>query len=151
MSRIPPVGSGNNSPSTSGAQDLRNVDVDQFLQLLVTELQNQDPLDPMDNSQLLQQISLIREISATDQLSQTLGSMHRGQNLATASSLIGKQVTALTDAAKNVTGVVDRVSVEVGEGQSSERILRVHIGAESVALENIREIVTPTKTDSKKT
>lgn len=129
------------APSTGAARDLRNVDVDKFLELLIAEMQNQDPLNPMDNAQMLQQIGQIREISATNQLSDTLSAVLLGQNLSTASSLIGKHVTALTDDARNVEGTVDRVSMEKDEADESQRIIRVHIGDERIDIANIREIV----------
>ena len=144
MSRIPaatPIQQ--TTPNTnSSTNDLRDVDVDQFLQLMIAELQNQDPLNPLDNSELVQQISQIREISATNQLSETLASVMLGQNMATASSLIGKRISALTDAAENVEGVVDRVSVTTDENDEATRTLRVHIGDRDIKLDNIREIIT---------
>ena len=141
MSRIPAVGAAAGSGSVGNAGDLREVDLNQFLQLLVTELQNQDPLDPMDNSEILAQISQIREISATDQLSDTLGSVLLGQNMATASGLIGKRINALTEGAENIDGVVDRVTVVVDQNDDANRSLRVHVGEHDIRLENIREIV----------
>ena len=144
MSAIPPLGSiQQTTPSTAGsANDLREVDMDQFLQLLIAELQNQDPMDPMENSEILEQISQIREISATNQLSDTLGAVLTGQNMATASSLIGKRISALSDSAKPVEGVVDRVSIETDESDESVRMLRVHVGGQKIRLDNIREIVS---------
>jgi flagellar basal-body rod modification protein FlgD len=130
------------SVSTRGeANDLREVDMDQFLQLLIAELQQQDPLDPMDNSQILEQIGQIRQISATNQLSDTLASVLSGQQMSTASSLIGKRVSALTDAATSIEGMVDRVSIAQDENDETQRILRVHVGDNKIRLENIREIV----------
>ena len=140
MTRIADVGGAAGANQTGNAGDLREVDLNQFLQLLVTELQNQDPLDPMDNSEILAQISQIREISATDQLSDTLGSVLLGQNMATASGLIGKRVTGLTEDAENIEGIVDRVSVVLNPDDES-RSLRVHVGDQDVRLDNIREIV----------
>ncbi len=141
MSRISAAG-GITGPSTGrNAGDLRELDLNQFLQLMVTELQNQDPLDPMDNSEILAQISQIRAISATDQLSETLDSVLLGQNLATASGLIGKRINALSDGADQVDGVVDRVTVLVDENDEASRSIRVHVGEHSVRLENIREIL----------
>jgi flagellar basal-body rod modification protein FlgD len=116
------------------------LDLDNFLDLMIAELQNQDPLDPMDNSEILQQINTIREISATNELSDTLAAVLTGQNLSTASSLIGKSVDALTDSGENIQGVVDRVSVEVSEDDDSIRELRVHVGDNNVRLNNVREI-----------
>ena len=94
----------------------------------------------MDNAQLVEQIGQIRSISATSQLSDTLGAVLTGQNLTTASSLIGKRVAALTDQNENVAGVVDRVSVEVDEDDNDKRTFRVHIGDHEIDLKNVREI-----------
>lgn len=129
------------APTTGAANDLRDVDVDKFLELLLAELQNQDPLDPMDNSEMLQQLSQIREISATNSLSDTLASVLLGQNINTASGLIGKRVSALTDDSKNIEGIVDRVSIEKDDTNQSQPIIRVHIGESQFDVKNIREIV----------
>ncbi len=126
--------------AASKPRSLQDLDVDEFLKLMITELQNQDPLNPMDNAQLVEQIGQIRSISATTQLSDTLGSVLAGQSLTTASSLIGKKVAALTDTNENVTGVVDRVSVEVDEDDNDKRTYRVHIGDKKIDLKNVREV-----------
>ena len=122
---------------------LRDLDLDQFLKLMIAELQNQDPLDPMDNTEILQQVSQLREIGATDSLSDTLSAVLQGQNLSTASAMIGRDVKALADDGRNVEGKVDRVSIDV-EGEN--RTLRVHIGGESVQLKNIRDVTPPATT-----
>lgn len=143
MTQIPATGAATGTTSTGQTKgnDLRDVDMDQFLKLLIAQLQNQDPLSPMDNSEMLQQISQIREISATNKLSDTLDSVLLGQNLSTASGLIGKEVFALTDDAQDVRGKVDRVSVVTSGADGETRTLRVHIGEQSIGLKNIREII----------
>jgi flagellar basal-body rod modification protein FlgD len=105
-----PIGSTNSSSSsTAGTNDaLRGLDMDQFLKLMIAELQNQDPLNPMDNSQILEQIGQLRSIGATSQLSDTLGAVLMGQNVTTASSLIDRNVKALTDDGDVIEGNVDR-------------------------------------------
>jgi flagellar basal-body rod modification protein FlgD len=144
MSAIDALTAGSSSDSTTAAnkkpRDLNDLDINQFLQLMITELTNQDPLNPMDNTQLVQQIGSIREIAATDQLTGTLNTLQTGQSLTTASSLIGKRVTALTTDNQNITGVVDRVTVEVDEDNNDQRTYRVHIGQQAVDLRNVREI-----------
>jgi flagellar basal-body rod modification protein FlgD len=144
LSRIPVTTPIQQTTPNIGRQtnDLRDVGVDQFLQLMIAELQNQDPLNPLDNSELVQQISQIREISATNQLSETLSAVLLGQNMTTASSLIGKRITALTDDIENVEGVVDRVSVTIDDNDEATRVLRVHVGEHSIQLDNVREIIT---------
>ena len=136
-----------NIPSTvqnaeGAAKALGEVDLDAFIQLMLVQLQNQDPLEPMDNSEMLQQITQIREIGASDKLSQTLQAVLTGQNLTTASSLIGQQINALADSGQTIEGEVDRVSIEVNENDNSKREIRVHIGEQSVRLNNVREITS---------
>lgn len=132
---LPPV-----SPEEKrGDNDFRGVEVDQFLQLMIAELQNQDPLNPMDNSELIQQVNQIRQIGSTNQLVDTLQDVQIGQQLATASAMIGKRIEALTDDGKNLSGVVDRVTVEV-DNEKETRTLRVKIGDKSVKLENVRTV-----------
>lgn len=143
MSSIPGVSSSAPSASSSGGltgNDLSDVDLDQFLGLLITELQNQDPLNPMDNAAMLAQIGQIREIGSTNQLTETLTSFAVGQELSMASNLIGKRVTALDDNADPVEGPVDRVSVRTDPQDPSIRKVSVHIGSSTVDITNIREI-----------
>src|SRR5881398_3585890 len=80
------------SSSSKGVHDLKDLDINQFLQLMVSELTHQDPLNPMDNTQLVQQIGELRSIAASDQLTTTLQSLQTQQSLTTASGLIGKKV-----------------------------------------------------------
>ncbi|MGI9473010.1 MAG: flagellar hook assembly protein FlgD [Rubripirellula sp.] len=129
---------GRTGQSNEGYNDL---DVDQFLKLLISELQNQDPLDPMDNSEMVQQIGQIREIGATDQLTQTLTKLSSSQELVTASSLIGQTVQGLADDASAVDGVVDRITVETSE-ENDSRTVKVHVGGKTMDIKNIREIQT---------
>ncbi len=148
MSAIPGVSSNplsglNGSRSSTGTtgNDLREVDLDEFLGMLITEMQNQDPLNPMDNSQLLTQISQIRQIGSTNQLTDTLTTLAIGQELTMASSLIGRNVKALDDSSKDIEGSVDRVSVKTDSADPNNRQVKVHIGGSTVDIKNIREIV----------
>lgn len=140
-----PVSSISRSTSTAtvdrGPRELKDMSIDQFLKLIITELQNQDPLNPMNNTELLQQLGQIRQISSTTQLSQTLEAVIAGQNMATATTLIGKKVSALSNDQREVTGVVDRVSVVTEEENTARRTVTLHIGDAQIRLENVREIL----------
>jgi len=127
--------SGSSSKTANSAADaLKDIDLDQFLQLMITELQNQDPLDPMDNSQMLQQIGQIRQIGSTDKLSSTLEAVLVGQNLATAGGLIGRQIRAVTDGGQLVEGAVTSVAVASEADSSGQRPLHVNIAAHSTGI-----------------
>lgn len=142
MTSIPGVGSSSSSTATkTNGNGMGDVDTDQFLMLLLTEMQNQDPMQPMDNSQMLTQMSQIREIGSNDRLTATLSNLASGQELSMASTMIGKTVKALDNNAKDVEGKVDRVSVQTDSKDSSKRTVSVHIGDAVVDINNIREIV----------
>jgi flagellar basal-body rod modification protein FlgD len=128
------VGSSSSLASSNDQNDaLRGLDLGNFIELMVAELQNQDPLDPMENAEILQQISQIREIDVSERMGKTLDAVLAGQNLASASSMVGKHVRALTDANGFIEGTVDSVSIADGD-------LRLHIGEQSVALDKVAEI-----------
>jgi flagellar basal-body rod modification protein FlgD len=118
----------------TGTDAFADVNLDDFLKLLITELQNQDPLNPMDNNEILQQVSQIREIESNSRLTDTLEAVLLGQALSTASSLIGRYVEALTDDGTRVTGRVERISVVEGEPV-------LHVDGHEVNLENVSEIL----------
>lgn len=94
------------STTDKSSADLQN----QFLTLLVAQLKNQDPTNPMDNSQLTTQLAQINTLSGVEKLNTTLGSISgqitSGQSLQS-STLIGHGV------------MVNGNQVLVGTGQTT--------------------------------
>jgi flagellar basal-body rod modification protein FlgD len=130
------------TPKIRDVQNMDDLNSSDFLQLMIAELQQQDPLNPMDNAQLVQQIGSIRELSATTKLTSTLDTVLVGQNIATASGLIGKKIDALDDQGNAVQGKVDRVTVTTDQKDESKREVRVHVGAKEIQLKNVRQILS---------
>ncbi|MEQ8208575.1 MAG: flagellar hook capping FlgD N-terminal domain-containing protein [Lacipirellulaceae bacterium] len=119
MSQLPNVtssltGTTNDQPFGE-TNSLNDLDLDDFLELMIVELQNQDPLNPLENDELIAQISQIREVGATDKLTATLDAVLLGQNISSATNLIGADIEALSDDFQRVNGIVDRISVANGE------------------------------------
>jgi flagellar basal-body rod modification protein FlgD len=115
MSQIPSVNSTTENQTFGAASALNEVDLDDFLNLMIAELQNQDPLNPLDNADLLAQISQIREVGATEQLTSTLNAVLLGQNITSATNLIGADVVALNDNGQRVSGNVKVVTITDGQ------------------------------------
>ncbi|MDV3457406.1 flagellar hook capping FlgD N-terminal domain-containing protein [Sphingomonas sp. HF-S4] len=72
-----------------------NADFDMFLKLLTTQMQNQDPLDPMDTAQYTQQLVQYSQVEQSIEQTKTLKEMLSAfgtQNLMQASAMIGAQV-----------------------------------------------------------
>jgi flagellar basal-body rod modification protein FlgD len=105
------------NPSTSSlttTDAINDIDLGTFLKLMITELQNQDPLNPLDNKDMLAQISQIREVGATDKLTKTLDAVLLGQSIASATNMIGADISAISDGGESITGIVSRVSIDKG-------------------------------------
>jgi len=136
------IGSQTNAAYTTQTQgnDMGSLETQEFMELLIAELQNQDPLAPTETSEMLKQISLISEIDSTNRLTDTLATLMTNQNLSTASGMIGKSIKAIGADGKPVEGIVDRVSIEIDEEGDDERTLYVHIGATAVEMDNVREV-----------
>ena len=81
------------SSATTSAQDQS----DRFLKLLVAQLNNQDPMNPMDNAQMTTQIAQINTVSGIQQLNDTIKSMaaqYTSMQVMQGASMIGHQVVA---------------------------------------------------------
>jgi flagellar basal-body rod modification protein FlgD len=83
--------------TTRGTNDATELGLNTFLKLMVTQLNNQDPFQPMENGDFLGQIAQFASVTGIEQLNQNFGdlstSLTSGQALQ-AGSLVGKQVLA---------------------------------------------------------
>lgn len=81
-----------------------------FVKIMFTELSNQDPLKPNDSNALLQQMSSLRSIQSDIDLSSKLESLVSQNQMASASGLLGRYVSGLSETNERVVGVVATVS-----------------------------------------
>ncbi len=109
-----------------------------FLQLLTTQLSNQDPLNPMDDTQSVSQLAQFSALQASDNLETSFSNFQSNFAVLQSSQLIGKTVTVnSTDATGNsssITGTVAGISVVNGVPQmtlenATEPSSRVRNGA----------------------
>ena len=90
---------GANTAGSAGARDINANDAansqDRFLKLLVAQLNNQDPMNPMDNAQMTSQIAQINTVTGIEQLNSTvkgLVSQFSAQQMLQGSAMVGRQV-----------------------------------------------------------
>lgn len=119
----------NEQAKTRGFQELSTED---FMKILIAELSNQNPLEPMENQQLLQQVTSINSLASNRILIDTLQNMTAAQSLGSASSLIGKTVSGVIGD-QTVTGTVEKALVEDGR-------VFLMIGDVRLPMENVTEI-----------
>ncbi len=107
-----PVGPGAAATPASGFGQMTSED---FIQVIFTELANQDPFQPNDSAALLEQLGSIRSIESDMQLSTKLESLVFENQLSAATSMIGKFVGGLTPEGMRVGGNVLSVVRQGGE------------------------------------
>ena len=121
---------------STGHDAFRELGTFDFLKLIIAELQNQDPMNPTETTDMLNQFNQIREIASNDKLTKTLEGVLLGQNMANAGSLIGKLVEGLTNDSRKIIGQVDAVMVNGGEPSLLG-------GGSYMALSNVLQIIDP--------
>ena len=78
-----------------------------FLNLLVTQLKNQDPTEPLKNEQLLAQMAQFSQLETT----QNMATMQTQTASMQAAALLGMHATAETTQGVAVSGIIDSVKV----------------------------------------
>ncbi|MEE9211593.1 MAG: flagellar hook capping FlgD N-terminal domain-containing protein [Phycisphaeraceae bacterium] len=87
---------------------------DDFIRVMLSELQNQDPFAPSDSAALLEQLSSLRNIESQLSLQKQIESLVLQNQIAQASALIGMLVRGLDDGNDAVEGLVTSVRVQGG-------------------------------------
>jgi flagellar basal-body rod modification protein FlgD len=112
--------------TTAPAATVSGTDIqDRFLKLLVTQMKNQDPLNPMDNAQITSQLAQISTVNGIQQLNTTMQSLSTSflsaQSMQS-TSLIGH--TVLTDGSTlNVAdGVPAYAAIELAQAADSVKV-----------------------------
>ena len=123
--------------SVGARSGFSGLDSEEFLQIIFTELQNQDPFEPNDSSALLEQLDSIRSIESDMALTSQLESIVFQNQLATAGNMIGKTIEGLTATNDRVVGNVFAV---IREGDKVT--LQLDTGWE-VPADNVQVIVDP--------
>src|SRR5437762_6740868 len=77
-----------------------------FIKMMITQLQNQDPMEPAKNEQLLAQMSQIGQLEASTNLQDSLKSLVLQNNIGSAGNLIGKTVQGLDEHGASIQGLV---------------------------------------------
>ena len=84
------------SPTPVAAAPKQTLGQDQFMKLLIAQLKNQDPLSPLDSSQMMAQLAQFSQLQETQQMANALNQFIAQQHTANATNLVtllGKHVT----------------------------------------------------------
>jgi flagellar basal-body rod modification protein FlgD len=123
-----------------------SADTDKFMTLLVTQLQNQDPLNPMDNAQMTSQLAQLQTVTGVNKLNTTLESLqssYKSTESMQATNLIGRGVlvdgnNVTLAGSKGVLGVnlasdADDVKVVISDAKGNE-VETMDLGAQKAGV-----------------
>jgi len=116
-----------NTPSSSQQQ------VD-YLNLMITQLRNQNPLDPMDNGQMATQLAQLSQLQQTEEMASTFKQVLLTTQMNYAQSLIGKQVSFVPAGGDTVT-----TALVTAAGQTDGEV-QLRAGSSILALKDIISI-----------
>jgi flagellar basal-body rod modification protein FlgD len=103
------------SPGKATTNPKSQLKVDDFIKMMVTQLQQQDPTEPAKNGELLQQMSQIGSLQSSQALQESLAGLVLQNNIGSASNLIGKDVEGSNaTTGDKITGTVKTVRVVKG-------------------------------------
>lgn len=122
------VGSTTSAPqaqTNSTAQKKAMMDYDNFLQLLIAQMKNQDPTQPMDATEQVAQLATFSQVEQTIQTNQRLEMLLASSALSEADAVIGRTITSVDG---KISGVVEEVIV------ASDGIIAVLEGGEKIAV-----------------
>ena len=135
------------SSSTASSSDT-TASADRFLTMLVTQLQNQDPLNPMDNAQMttqMAQINTVTQLEKVNESVQALGSHLLQMQALQAAAVVGHDVklegnsldmsSGVGRGAVALTGSATSVTVEVLDA-NKQVVGSVNLGAQTAGLHN---------------
>ena len=123
---------------------------DQFLQLLVVQLRNQDPLSPVKQDAMLAQLAQFSQLEGIEKLNRSFASFLESQeqqqhteNILRAAELIGRDVTYETSSLTTTDG--DERPLRTGTVESvllSDDRIRLHVDGSTIQLSDLVEIAT---------
>jgi flagellar basal-body rod modification protein FlgD len=109
-----------------------------YMTLLVTQLQNQNPLEPLDNNEMTAQLAQFSQLEQLEGMNTSFGEVLESVQKSYASSLIGKQISY------NVTGSDGQEQTETGEVKEvvvgSDGQTSLVVGDQQVDLANVLSI-----------
>lgn len=99
-----------NSVASGAGSQVNNLNMQDFLKVLLTQLTYQDPLKPMDNQQFMAQVAQFTALGQTQQMNSNIETLVSNQASLQSVGLIGRTVD-ITTSSGTVTGTVSALSL----------------------------------------
>jgi flagellar basal-body rod modification protein FlgD len=118
----------------SATNTASNIQTD-YMKLLITQLQNQNPMEPLSNNEMASQLAQISQLQQLESMSESFAKVLATTELAYANSLLGKEVTFMPETGTGTTDITSGLVEQVYNNVDGEIFLRV--GSHTFGLKNI--------------
>ncbi|OPY57456.1 MAG: Basal-body rod modification protein FlgD [Pelotomaculum sp. PtaU1.Bin035] len=119
-------------PPDTTRQPVKTLDKDAFLQLLVTQLKNQDPTSPQDTNAFVSEMAQLSMLEQLSNLNDEIKQLRSSQEMSEASALIGHQVIVQSDDGE-ISGQVEKVSL-------ASNVVKVFVNGTGYELAKVTEV-----------
>ncbi len=127
------------APTTTTGQ--QTLGINDFMKLLATQFQQQDPLKPMDDTAFIAQTAQFTSLQQTNTLVQQITQLNAAQSLTQANSYLGLQVTVNTSSGQTDTGNVTKVDASGSAPQ-------IIVNGQSYPLSSVVSVQPPSTSSS---
>lgn len=112
----------------------KKLNAGQFLDLMIQELQMQDPMQPLSNHEMVAQFTQIYQMQSAQGLQEAITSMAQFTQFSSASNLIGCYVIGKDEGAQPLEGIVESVFMNDGK-------ISLMVNGKKMPLKGVREVI----------
>jgi flagellar basal-body rod modification protein FlgD len=114
-----------------------NIQMD-YMNLLITQLQNQNPLEPLDNNEMASQLAQFSQLQQLESMNESFAQVLATTELTYANSLIGKEVSFMLETETGAPDITSGIVEQIYNNVDGEIFLRA--GDYMFGLENVISI-----------
>ena len=109
-------------PSTPAISSASEIQMD-YMKLLISQLQNQNPLEPMDNNEMASQLAQFSQLSQLETMNSSFSKALVAAERSYASSLIGKEVSFMAETQDGTSDITSATVEQVINDYEGEVVL----------------------------
>jgi len=123
--------------STSAINTASSIQMD-YMKLLITQLQNQNPLEPMDNNDMASQLAQFSQLQQLESMNSNFASILSATQRNYANSLIGREISFESENDAGIPEITSGTVEEVINNIDGRTVLVA--GNNKIALENVKSV-----------
>jgi len=126
--------------SMSSVPSASSIQMD-FMKLLIAQMQNQNPLEPMDNTEMASQLAQFSQLNQLESMNSTFAEVLTSVERTYASSLIGKEISFLVETTEGAIDVRNGIVEQVARNEDGEMLLVT--GDYALSIEDVISVKNP--------